>query len=552
MNYNEDGLRTVYEVCTYLDFGDGTAPYLLTIDKTTGKGLSLYRNWEPEDPVQNELEWVIEFPFVPWRGAYAIGLTHMIGSLSGAATGALRALLDSAHIQNIPTMLKLKGGPNGQTINLMPTEIVDIEGGVNVDDVRKIAMPVPFNPPSPVLFQLLGFLVDAGKGVVQTSFEKLSDQNPNQPVGTTLALIEQGMVVFSSIHSRLHNSMARVLKVLHRLNSAYLTEDLIELQSGDMEVEPSDFDGPMDVIPVSDPNIFSETQRFAQIQALIQRSAMMPQMYNLRKIEEMFITALKVPDDVLAPKVGEDDRDPVSENVAASMGQPIYVLPKQDHIAHLRVHLAFLQSPVLGSNPAIAPTYMPSILGHLRDHLLNYYLVEAHKGLQGITEEGIIPAESMQEADFIMQVQSVVEKQLGFLPQVMGQVKQMADQYMQPQMPPDNSMAVAQLRAQVDQMAMQMKAQADQAKLQLEQQKAQQDAQVKQAELQMKQAEMQQEASLVQLREQSQNARTADDIEARVFMNTSDNETAKQLAAAEIAAGEKFDVSTGTGINPQP
>lgn len=552
MNYNEDGLRTVYEVCTFLDFGDGTAPYLLTIDKTTGKGLSLYRNWEPEDPVRNELEWVIEFPFVPWRGAYAIGLTHMIGSLSGAATGALRALLDSAHIQNIPTMLKLKGGPNGQTINLMPTEIVDIEGGVNVDDVRKIAMPVPFNPPSPVLFQLLGFLVDAGKGVVQTSFEKLSDQNPNQPVGTTLALIEQGMVVFSSIHSRLHNSMARVLKVLHRLNSAYLTEDLIELQSGDMEVEPADFDGPMDVIPVSDPNIFSETQRFAQIQALIQRSAMMPQMYNLRKIEEMFISALKVPDDVLAPKVGEDDRDPVSENVAASMGQPIYVLPKQDHIAHLRVHLAFLQSPVLGSNPAIAPMYMPAILGHLRDHLLNYYLVEAHKGLQGITEEGIIPAESMQEADFIMQVQSVVEKQLGFLPQVMGQVKQMADQYMQPQMPPDNSMAVAQLRAQVDQMAMQMKAQADQAKLQLEQQKAQQDAQVKQAELQMKQAELQQEATLAQMREQSQNARTADDIEARVFMNTSDNETAKQLAAAEIAAGEKFDVSTGTGINPQP
>lgn len=552
MNYNEDGLRTVYEVCTFLDFGEGTVPYLLTIDKTTGKGLSLYRNWEPNDPMRNELEWVIEFPFVPWRGAYAIGLTHMIGSLSGAATGALRALLDSAHIQNIPTMLKLKGGPNGQTINLMPTEIVDIEGGVNVDDVRKIAMPVPFNPPSPVLFQLLGFLVDAGKGVVQTSFEKLSDQNPNQPVGTTLALIEQGMVVFSSIHSRLHNSMARVLKVLHRLNSAYLTEDLIELQSGDMEVEPADFDGPMDVIPVSDPNIFSETQRFAQIQALIQRSAMMPQMYNLRKIEEMFITALKVPDDVLAPKVGEDDRDPVSENVAASMGQPIYVLPKQDHIAHLRVHLAFLQSPVLGSNPAIAPTYMPSILGHLRDHLLNYYLVEAHKGLQGITEEGIIPAESMQEADFIMQVQSVVEKQLGFLPQVMGQVKQMADQYMQPQMPPDNSMAVAQLRAQVDKMAMDMKAQADQAKLQLEQQKAQQQAEAKQVELQMKQAELEQEASLVQLREQSQNARTADDIEARVFMNTSDNETAKQLAAAEIAAGEKFDVSTGTGINPQP
>jgi hypothetical protein len=554
MNYNEDGLRTVFEVCAYLDFGDdsGPSPYLLTIDKTTGKGLALYRNWEVDDPMRNELEWVVEFPFIPWRGAYAIGLTHMIGSLSGAATGALRALLDSAHIQNVPTMLKLKGGPNGQTLNLMPTEVVEIEGGVNVDDVRKIAMPIPFNQPSPVLFSLLGFLVDAGKGVVQTTFEKLSDQNPNQPVGTTLALIEQGMVVFSSIHSRLHNSMARVLKVLHRLNSAYLTEELIEMQSGDMQVEPSDFDGPMDVIPVSDPNIFSETQRFAQVQALLQRAAMMPQMYNLRKIEEMFISALKVSDDVLSPKVGEDDRDPVSENVAASMGQPIYVLPKQDHMAHLRVHLAFLQSPVLGNNPAIAPMFMPAILGHLRDHLLNYYLFEAHKGIKNSAADGVLTEDADQEAAFILQVQQIIEQQLGFMPQVMAQVKQMAEQFMQPQMPPDNTMAVAQLRAQVDQMAMQMKAQTDQAKLQLDAQRAQQDAQMEQAKLQLEAQRVQQDAALATMREQSQNARTADEIEARVFMNTSDNETAKQLAAAEIASGEKVSVSTGTGINPQP
>ncbi len=553
MNYNEDGLRTVFEVCAYLDFGDeGPSPYLLTIDKTTGKGLALYRNWEVDDPMRNELEWVVEFPFIPWRGAYAIGLTHMIGSLSGAATGALRALLDSAHIQNVPTMLKLKGGPNGQTLNLMPTEVVEIEGGVNVDDVRKIAMPIPFNQPSPVLFSLLGFLVDAGKGVVQTTFEKLSDQNPNQPVGTTLALIEQGMVVFSSIHSRLHNSMARVLKVLHRLNSAYLTEELIEMQSGDMQVEPSDFDGPMDVIPVSDPNIFSETQRFAQVQALLQRAAMMPQMYNLRKIEEMFISALKVSDDVLSPKVGEDDRDPVSENVAASMGQPIYVLPKQDHMAHLRVHLAFLQSPVLGNNPAIAPMFMPAILGHLRDHLLNYYLVEAHKGIKNSAADGVLTEDADQEAAFILQVQQIIEQQLGFMPQVMAQVKQMAEQFMQPQMPPDNTMAVAQLRAQVDQMAMQMRAQTDQAKLQLDTQKAQQAAQMEQAKLQLDAQKVQQDAALAAMREQSENARTADEIEARVFMNTADNETAKQLAAAEIVSGEKFSVSTGTGINPQP
>lgn len=569
MNYNEDGLRTVFEVYTYLEFDEGMAPYVITIDKTTGKGLALYRNWEPDDEQKNEIESIVEFPFIPWRGAYAIGLTHMIGGLSGAATGALRALLDSAHIQNVPTMLKLKGGPNGQTLNLMPTEVVEIEGGVNVDDVRKIAMPIPFNQPSPVLFQLLGFLVEAGRGVVQTTFEKLSDQNPNMPVGTTVALIEQGMVVFSSIHARLHNAMARTLKVLHRLNSAYLTEDLIE-QSGDMEVEPSDFDGPMDVVPVSDPNIFSETQRFAQIQALMARSAQVPQMYNIRKIEELFLHALKIPDDVLLPKPGEDDRDPVSENVAASMGQPVYVLPKQDHIAHLRVHLAFLQSPVFGQNPAVAPNFVPPMVGHLRDHLLNYYLTQAHSALRMTVDEGSIEPEAELEAGIITQTQKIIEQQLNFLPQIMGQAKQMAEQFMQPQMPPDSSMAVAQLRAQVDQMALQMRAQTDQAKLQLEQQKAQMQAQMDQNRLQLEAAKMQtsqakisqdaaidsaklqQNMDIAQLREENANARNTESNEARVFMNTSDNETAKQLAAAEIASGEKVSVSTGTGINPQP
>ena len=159
-SYNEDGLRTVFEIYTHLDFGDGVEPYIISIDKSSGDGLALYRNWEPEDEYKKELDWIVEFPFVPWRGAYPIGLTHMIGGLSGAATGALRALLDSAHIQNIPTMLKLKGGPNGQTLNLQPTEIAEIDGGALVDDIRKLAMQIPFQGPSPTLFSLLGFLVD--------------------------------------------------------------------------------------------------------------------------------------------------------------------------------------------------------------------------------------------------------------------------------------------------------------------------------------------------------------------------------------------------------
>jgi len=540
-SYNEDGLRTIYEVYTFLDFGDGSEPYILSIDKTTSKALSLYRNWEADDEQREELDWIVEFPFVPWRGAYPIGLTHMIGGLSGAATGALRALMDSAHIQNIPTLLKLKGGPSGQTINVQPTEVVEMDGGAMIDDVRKLAMPMPFNQPSPVLFQLLGFLVDAGKGVVQTSFEKLSDQNPNQPVGTTLALIEQGMVVFSSIHARLHSSMEKVFEILHRIDSAYLTEEDIKAQAAGIEIDPSDFDGPMDIIPVSDPSIFSETQRFAQVQAVMQRAAMMPQLYDARKVEDMFLRTLKISDtDVLQPKPASEDMDPVSENVAATMGSPVYVLPGQDHMAHLMTHLAFLKSPLFGQNPAIIKTYLYPMSIHLRDHLLNYYLSQAHDAVDRAQNEDLIKEDSQQQVEVILEVQRFIEQQLASFAQELAQIDQQAQQFKpEPPMPPDNSLQVAKIGAQIQTQALQQKAQADQAKLQIEQQKLSEDGQNRQAELQRE-----------QLRQQSEDQRTMVELQTRLEMNTDDNETAMRLAAAEIASGEKVAVSTGTGVNP--
>jgi hypothetical protein len=554
LSYNEDGLRTIYEVYTYLDFGDGPEPYILSIDKTTNLGLGLYRNWEEDDERQLELDWIVEFPFVPWRGAYPIGLTHMIGGLSGAATGALRALLDSAHIQNVPTLLKLKGGPGGQTLNVQPTEVVEMEGGALIDDVRKLAMPLPFNGPSPTLFQLLGFLVDAGKGVVQTSFEKLSDQNPNQPVGTTMALIEQGMVVFSSIHSRLHGSMARCFKILHRINSAYLTTEDIEAQSAGLEIDPSDFDGPLDIIPVSDPAIFSETQRFAQTQAIMQRAQAMPQMYDARKVEEMFLRNMKVPaNEVLQPLPGSEDMDPVSENVAASMGRPIYVLPSQDHMAHLMTHIPFLKSPLFGSNPAIMKTFLYPIATHLRDHLLNYYLVEAHNAVDKAQREELIPEEAEDQVKVILEVQKFIEQQLGSFAQELAQLDEAAQQFKpQPPMPPDKTMEVAQLNAQVQGQAMQQRMQVDQAKLQIEQQKMQSQQQLEAAKLQVQQQASSERLQAEQMRQMAEDARLAADLQTRERMNTADNDTAKLLAAAEMATGEKVAVSTGTGINPNP
>ena len=552
-SYNEDGLRTIFEVYTHLDFGDGVEPYIISIDKSTRKALSLYRNWEPEDRRRKELDWIVEFPFVPWRGAYPIGLTHMIGGLSGAATGALRALLDSAHIQNIPTLLKLKGGPGGQTINVQPTEVVEIEGGALVDDIRKLAMALPFNGPSPTLFQLLGFLVDAGKGVVQTSFEKLSDQNPNAPVGTTLALIEQGMVVFSSIHSRLHNSMARVFGILHRINSAYLTEEDIEAMENGLDVKPEDFDGPMDVVPVSDPAIFSEAQRFAQVQAVQSRAATLPQMYDMRKVEEMFLRNLKLnPEDVLQPQPGQDDVDPVSENVAASMGRPVYVLPKQDHLAHIQTHLAFLKSPVFGMNPSIVKSYLYPMAMHLRDHLLNFYLTQAHEAVQRAEREQLITSDSEQQVKVIVRVQQIIEQQLAQFAQELAKIDEMAQQFapQPPQMPQDNSMQIAQLNAQVQQLALQQRTQTDQARLQLEQQKAVQKAQTDAAGLADKQQSRAEDMQREQLRQMAESQRTEAEIASRLQMNSDDNATAMRLAAAEIASGEKVAVSTGTGINP--
>jgi hypothetical protein len=422
-----------------------------------------------------------------------------------------------------------------------------MEGGALIDDVRKLAMPMPFNPPSPVLFQLLGFLVDAGKGVIQTSFEKLSDQNPNQPVGTTMALIEQGMVVFSSIHSRLHNSMSRCFKILHRINSAYLTEEDIEDCADGLEVDPSDFDGPLDVVPVSDPAIFSETQRFAQIQAIMQRATLVPQLYDIRKVEELFLRTMKVSaDEVLQPDPAGDNMDPVSENVAAAMGRPIYVLPQQDHVAHIMAHMSFLKSPVFGSNPAIIKTYLYPMSIHLRDHLLNYYLTEAHNAVDLAQKGDMIPEEAQDQVKVILQVQQFIEQQLAGFGQELGAIDQAAQQFKpQPQLPPDNSLQVAQIGAQVQQMAIQQRAQADQMRLQ-------QQVQLEQAKLQDKQQDRAEKSQLEQAKEMADNERAAAEIAARERMNTADNDTAKLLAAAEMATGEKVAVSTGTGLNPNP
>ena len=377
---NIDGVRRVYEITCHLRLEDDDqtegrrAPYILTIDETSSKVLALYRNWESGDEKLTKLDWLVEYKFIPWRGAYAIGLPHLIGGLSAALTGALRALLDAAHINNSQTMLKLKGGRiSGQSDRIEPTQVLEIEGAPGVDDVRKLAMPLPFNPPSSVLYNLLGWLTDAAKGVVTTAEEKIKDANANTPVGTTQALIEQGAKVFSSIHARLHRSQGRSLKILSRINHWYLEE--MDNQSG-TEIEVRDFAANNDIRPVSDPNIFSETQRLAQAQAVLQMANSAPQLYDLRAAHRRVLKQLKVPaiNEILPDPEGVKESNPALENVAMSMGRPAAAYPDQDHLSHIKVHLAYAQDPNYGGSPLIGPQFAPHALEHIKQHLTLHYL----------------------------------------------------------------------------------------------------------------------------------------------------------------------------------
>ena len=581
-SYNEDGLRTVYEVyaITAIEDGEEPSPYIITIDKPSGKILSIYRNWDEEDDTREEMTWIVEFPFIPWRGAYPIGLPQMVGGLSAAATGALRALLDSAHIQNVPTMLKLKGGTRGgQTLNIQPTQVEEIEGGLNIDDIRKIAMPLPFNPPSPTLFQLLGFLVEAGKGVIRTSMEDLPDSQANAPVGTTLARIEQGMVVFNAIHSRLHDAMGRMLRVLHRLNEMYLDDERIEQEAGEELATRADFEGPMDVVPVSDPNIFSESQRYAQVQAVAQRAQMLPQLYNLRKVEERILETLKIPDydSLLNPAVEPEEQNAVNENVAAALGRPVVAFPEQDHIAHLKTHLSFMMNPMLGSGPMFAQTFLPGIINHLKEHVALWYMKTTMELAESVADVDLDDLGKQEHSDedkrafdrMLAEASTVVSEKAGDvfadLPPIIEQAQQMIQQFMPPQ-PMDPSQVAAQTaqqRMQIDSQKLQLENQKVQQQMQIDAARMQQQAQLEQQKLmlqqqlaeinaQMEQAKAQQEMAALAMKEDREDARTQAELQARLAMNEADNQTAMTLAELEMLTGEKVAVSTGTGINPQP
>ena len=482
---NKDGLREVYHIYTYLELEDDKktkgemAPYILMIDKLDNEVVGLYRNWEESDENRTKLDWIVEFKFIPWRGAYAIGLPHLIGGLSAALTGALRALLDTAHINNSATMLKLKGAKiSGQSQQVDVTQIVEIEGAPGVQDIRQIAMPMPFNPPSPVLLELLGWLDKAAKGVVSTSEEKIADVSAQAPVGTTQALIEQGAAVFSAIHARLHDSQARVLKVLCRLNRWHFDDmqkgDIVE----DLEISREDFTKNTDVVPVSDPHIFSETQRMAQIQAVLARVDKAPDLYNRQAVEQRFLKQLKVPNinELLKDTPAPEQRTSADENAAMLIGQPAYAYMQQDQIAHIQDHLQFALNPFLGQSPFADPNYLNNLIEHVKQHMTLWYLNRSNGYVEQSMGKPVDNYDNPSLTSAIDKVYTTIgghvmldsEQVFGQFQQALQMLVQMAQQRKQTQqmLPPD-----AQVVKDTSLAETQRKAAKDQADIQIDQER---------------------------------------------------------------------------------
>ena len=542
---NVDGLRRVYEITCFLRLQDDPesdgkrAPYILTIDESSSKVLALRRNWEANDDKLEKLDWYVEFKFIPWRGAYAIGLPHLIGGLAAALTGTLRALLDAAHISNSQTMLKLKGGRiSGQSDRIEPTQVIEIEGAPGVDDIRKIAMPMPFNAPSSVLYSLLGWLTDAAKGVVTTAEEKIGDVNQNTPVGTTQALIEQGAKVFSSIHARLHRSQAKSLKIISRINHWYLDE--MDNECGE-EIEIRDFAYNNDIRPVSDPNIFSETQRLAQNQAILQMAASAPPgMFDLRAVYRRVLQQLKISamDEILPNPLGASESNPALENVSMTMGRPAAAYPDQDHIAHIKVHLEYANNPTYGASPVIGPVFSQHALDHIKQHLTLHYLqsmrllvaqasggkdvldLHAEKAIDQDAQQALALASQMANQDAMQNMQDITQ-QVNALAQKVAQAQQAQQQNAAAQDP------TAQVILKTQMAETQRKASEAQASLQFEMQKEQQAYQIKVAELQQKIQDLQTKYST---QSQIDSQRNATQI-AMADINNSSRERVASIAA---------------------
>ena len=435
-------------------------PYVVTISQDNGQILAIRRNYREDDDLKRKIQYFVHFKFLPGFGFYGLGLIHTIGGLSRTATAALRQLIDAGTLSNLPAGFKARGlRIRDDDDPLQPGEFRDVDapGGA----IRDSLMPLPFKGPDQTLFSLLGFVVDAGQRFATITDMKVGDGNQQAAVGTTIALLEQGSRVMSAVHKRLHYGMKQEFKILARVMSESLPPEYpYSIEGADATVMRTDFDDRVDVIPVSDPNVFSQAQRIALAQTKLQLAGAAPEMHNMYEVYRDMYDALGVRDtDRIMRRVPDEEpmpKDPAQENIDSMDMVPLKAFEGQEHEAHIMAHMVFGSTPMVGGMPAIAMALQKHIMEHVKIAAREKAAVAFIQSRQAAGGEAATEEEMLQIEGLTAQ----------FIAEGMQMVKQMSQQVSGEG--PDPLVKLKEQELQIRAQAEQADAQNDAAKLNLD------------------------------------------------------------------------------------
>ena len=383
-------------------------PYVVTVEEGSQKVLSIRRNFAPNDPLKNKVQYFVHFKFLPGLGFYGFGLIHMIGGLSRTATSALRQLLDAGTLSNLPAGFKQRGvRVKDDASPIQPGEFKDVDTpGGNLKDAFVF---LPYKEPSATLLQLMGIVVQAGQRFASIADMQVGDGNQGAAVGTTVALLERGSRVMSAIHKRLYVALKQEFKLLAKVFAQYLPPEYpYDVVGGQRNIKVTDFDERVDVLPVADPNIFSMSQRLTLAQTGLQLAMSNPQMHNLymafRKMYEAL--GIKDIDRILPPPAPNAPKDPSLEHIDSLAGKPFQAFPGQDHRAHVTAHLNFMSTNMVRNNPSVMASLQKNILEHISLMAQEQVQLEFREQLQQIQ---MLAQQAAQNPQAQQQVQEMTQ-----------------------------------------------------------------------------------------------------------------------------------------------
>ena len=386
-------------------------PYVVTVEKDSRKVLSIRRNYKENDTRRNKINYFVHFKFLPGLGFYGFGLIHMIGGLTRTATSALRQLLDAGTLSNLPAGFKTRGlRVRDDAQPLQPGEFRDVDapGG----NIRDNFMALPFKEPSAVLLNLLGVVVSSGQRFAAIADMQVGDGNQGAAVGTTVALLERGSRVMSAIHKRLYVGLKQEFKLLANVFATYLPKEYpYDVPGAQRQIKATDFDDRIDILPIADPNIFSQTQRISMAQAQLQLAQTNPQIHNLYQAYRSMYDALGVKDinAILPPPQQPMPQDPSLEHIAALGMKPFQAFPGQDHRAHIEAHLQFMQINMVRNAPMIMGSIQKNILEHISIMAQEQVQLEFANELQQLQAIQQNP-QAMQNPQMMQQIQMMTQK----------------------------------------------------------------------------------------------------------------------------------------------